>query len=140
MVQVNTKKIRILLCRLGVDTHTRATEVLAKAFRDAGMEVILLGIGVTPKMAVDVALQEDVDVIAISSHDNFHRKLVPQVIELLEEGEMSNIAVVAGGIIPSEDKVFLESLGVSGFYGPGIPLQVITDHVKSRVQNQLSLK
>ncbi len=93
-----------------------------------------MGWGLTPEQVVDVAIQESADVIALSSHDNFHKMLFPKIVKLLKDRGAGNILLVAGGIIPEKDKPLLESLGITGNFGPGTPGQVIVDHVKKVVK------
>lgn len=127
------RPIRVVLGRLGVDKHSRAALVVCKALRDAGMEVIYLGYGLLPESIVNTAVQEGSDVIALSSHCNYHRMLFPKVMQLLKEKGREDICVVAGGIIPPRDKEFLESIGITGSMGPGTPTDEIVKHIKDRV-------
>lgn len=130
MVEENSKrKIRVLMGILGIDIHRRGAEVVSKALRDAGAEVIYMGYCLTPEMIVDTAIQEDVDVIGLSTHCGYHRILFPKVLELLREKKANNIRVVAGGTIPVKDKPFLEGIGVTGNFGPGTPPKLIVDHI-----------
>ncbi len=124
------KKIKVLLGILSTDIHTRASLVIAQALRDAGMEVVFLGFGLTPEMIVNAAEEEDPDVIGLSTHEGFHLQLFPKVISKLAEKKM-DIPVVAGGSIQEKDKPFLESIGVTGNFGPGTPLNTVIDHIKS---------
>jgi len=126
-------KIRVVLAKLSVDKHIRALQVVAQVLRDGGMEVVFMGWGMIPEHIVDVAIQESADIIALSTHDNFHKILFPKVVQLLKDRGASNIRLVAGGIIPEKDKPFLESLGITGNFGPGTPGQVIVDHIRKIV-------
>jgi len=130
MVEENSKrKIRVLMGILGIDIHRRGAEVVSKALRDAGAEVIYMGYCLTPEMIVDTAIQEDVDVIGLSTHCGYHRILFPKVINLLRERKAGSVRVVAGGTIPVKDKAFLEDIGVTGNFGPGTSIDVIVDHM-----------
>lgn len=130
MVEENSKrKIRVLMAILGIDIHRRGAVVVSKALRDAGAEVIYMGYCLTPEMVVDTAIQEDVDVIGLSTHCGYHKILFPKVINLLRERKADSVRVVAGGTIPVKDKAFLEGIGVTGNFGPGTPLKSIVDHI-----------
>ena len=123
------RKIRVLMGILGIDIHRRGAEVVSKALRDAGAEVIYMGYCLTPEMIVDTAIQEDVDVIGLSTHCGYHRILFPKVINLLRERKAGSVRIVAGGTIPVKDKAFLEDIGVTGNFGPGTSIDVIVDHI-----------
>ena len=127
------RKIRVLVAKPGLDTHWRGATVIAQALRDAGMEVIYTGSYQSPEMVVDTAIQEDSDVIAMSFMGGSHKPLSKQVVELLKERHVDNICLVAGGIIPDHDRPILESMGVTGNYGPGTSLDIIVSHIKERV-------
>ena len=116
-----TKKIRVLMAKPGLDGHDRGAKVVARALRDAGMEVIYTGIRQTPEMIVEVAMQEDVDVIGLSSLSGAHLELFTEVMERLREKGMADVAVVAGGIIPEDDIPALEKAGIRAIFGPGTP-------------------
>ena len=116
---MNNRKIRVLIAKPGLDGHDRGAKVVARALRDAGMEVIYTGIRQTPEMIVSTALQEDVAVIGLSSLSGAHLELFGAVMKLLEENGMQDVPVVAGGIIPDEDVAFLEQMGVKAVFGPG---------------------
>ena len=128
------RKIRVVLAKLSADKHVRGLQVVAQALRNGGLEVVLTGWGMTPEQVVNAAIQEDVDVICLSSHDNFHKILFPKVVQLLKDHGAADIHLVAGGIIPEKDKPFLEDLGITGNFGPGTPGQVIAEHVKEVVE------
>jgi len=132
----SNKPIRILVAKLGLDGHDRGALVLARAFRDAGMEVIYSGLFCTPEQAVKMAIDEDVDVIAMSLLNGAHLTLFPKVARLLKEKDRDDILVVGGGVIPEQDKPLLENAGVLGNFGPGTPLndiiRFITEEVKKR--------
>ena len=129
------RKIRIVMAKPGLDGHDRGIKVLAAAYRDAGMEVIYLGLRQTPEMIVSSALQEDADVIALSSLNNAHNTIFVNVLSLMEEKGLDNVLLVGGGIIPKKDMEVLENKGVGKLFGPGTPVQetidYITDWVKS---------
>ena len=127
--------MKILFAILSVDIHNRAALVLCQAFRDAGMEVIYPGYGLTPSMLASIAEQEDPDVICLSSHQGFHTQLFPVLMEELKQRGLT-IPVVAGGSIPDKDKPLLEGMGISGNFGPGTPLPVIIDHVRKRAHEK----
>ncbi len=126
------KPIRILIAKPGIDGHDRGVYVLARAFRDAGMEVIYPGLLPTPESIIETAIDEDVDVIAISLLNGAHMAVFTKVMNLLKEKKANGIAVVGGGIIPDEDKSKLEKMGVTGNYGPGTSLNIIIEHIKKR--------
>jgi methylmalonyl-CoA mutase C-terminal domain/subunit len=130
------KKIRILVAKPGLDGHDRGVLVLARAFRDAGMEVIYSGLLPSPEQVAQMAIDEDVDVVALSLLNGAHMTSFPKVKKLIEQKGGADIVVVGGGIIPNEDKAKLTKLGVTGLYGPGTSLEEIIDHVKKRVKEQ----
>ena len=113
------KKIRVLIAKPGLDGHDRGAKVVARALRDAGMEVIYTGIRQTPEMIVETALQEDVDVIGLSSLSGVHLELFPEVMERLAARGMKDVVVVAGGIIPEDDIPALKEMGIKAVFGPG---------------------
>lgn len=127
---ISGKRPRILIAKPGLDGHDRGAKVIARALRDAGMEVIYTGLRQTPQMIVTAALQEDVDAIGLSILSGAHMTLLPQILTLLNENDMSDIPVFVGGIIPKEDIPFLESLGVTAVFGPGSGLTEITETVQ----------
>jgi len=127
------KKIRVLIAKPGLDGHDRGAKVIARALRDAGMEVVYTGIRQTPEMIAEAALQEDVDVIGMSILSGAHMALFPRVMELLCENGMDDVLVVAGGIIPDEDVPALQEMGVKGIFGPGTSTDEIVAFVRQRV-------
>ena len=127
------KKIRVLIAKPGLDGHDRGAKVIARALRDAGMEVVYTGIRQTPEMIVEAALQEDVDVIGMSILSGAHMALFPRVMELLHENGMDDVLVVAGGIIPDEDMPALQEMGVKGIFGPGTSTDEIVEFVRQHV-------
>lgn len=112
-------KIRVLVAKPGLDGHDRGAKVVARALRDGGMEVIYTGIRQTPEMIVEVALQEDVDIIGLSSLSGAHMELFSEVMERLKQKGMGNVIIVAGGIIPEDDIPALQQIGVKAIFGPG---------------------
>lgn len=126
---MNTR-IRVLVAKPGLDGHDRGAKVIARALRDAGMEVIYTGLRQTPEMIVNAALQEDVNVIGLSILSGAHNAIVPRVMELLREKEMTDVKVVVGGIIPDEDAQALKRLGVAGVFQPGASLEQIVSFVR----------
>ena len=123
------QKIRIIMAKPGLDGHDRGIKVLARAFRDAGMEVIYLGLRQTPKMIVNAALQEDADVIALSTLNNTHMTVFPRVMELMNDKEIGDILLTGGGIIPREDMCKLQNIGVGKLFGPGTPIQETVNYI-----------
>jgi methylmalonyl-CoA mutase, C-terminal domain len=124
------KKIRVLIAKPGLDGHDRGAKVVARALRDAGMEVIYTGIRQTPEMIVQAALQEDVDVIGLSCLSGAHRELFGDVMQGLGEKGLDSVAVVAGGIIPEEDIPALEKMGIKAVFGPGTKTADIAETIK----------
>ena len=119
------RKIRVLIAKPGLDGHDRGAKVIARALRDAGMEVVYTGIRQTPEMIAEAALQEDIDVLGLSILSGAHMALFPRVIELLHENDMEDVLVLAGGIIPDEDVPALHEMGIQGVFGPGTPTDEI---------------
>ena len=120
------RKIRILMAKPGLDGHDRGIKVLAAAYRDAGMEVIYLGLRQTPEKIVSSALQEDADVIALSSLNNAHMTIFPNILKLMKENKIDDVLLVGGGIIPKKDVLTLEDMGVGKLFGPGTPCLLYT--------------
>ncbi len=123
------RKIRIIMAKPGLDGHDRGIKVLASAYRDAGMEVIYLGLRQTPDMIVSAALQEDADVIALSSLNNAHNTIFVDVLEVMKTNKLDDVLLVGGGIIPKDDANKLEKLGVGKLFGPGTPVQKTIDYI-----------
>jgi methylmalonyl-CoA mutase C-terminal domain/subunit len=113
------RKIRVLVAKPGLDGHDRGAKVVARALRDAGMEVIYTGLRQTPEMIADAALQEDVDAVGLSILSGAHMALMPRILDLLRKNGQDNVKVFLGGIVPDEDLPALREMGVSGVYGPG---------------------
>ncbi len=134
------KPIKILLAKPGIDGHDRGILVLAKAFRDAGMEVIYVGLLPTPEEVVDTAVNEDVDAIALSLLNGAHMTVFKKVADLMKSRGVNDIAVIGGGTIPEADKPKLEKMGISGNYGPGTPISTIIEHITSRAAEMRKLK
>jgi methylmalonyl-CoA mutase, C-terminal domain len=126
--------IRVLVAKPGLDGHDRGAKVIARALRDAGMEVIYTGLRQTPEMIVNAALQEDVQVIGLSILSGAHNAIVPRLMELLREKEMSDVLVVVGGIIPDEDAAELKKLGVAEVFQPGASLEKIIQFIRDSVK------
>ena len=122
--------IRVLVAKPGLDGHDRGAKIIARALRDAGMEVIYTGLRQTPEMIVNSALQEDVQVIGLSILSGAHNAIVPRILELLREKEMTDVRVIVGGIIPDEDAMELEKLGVLKVFQPGSSLDDIVATVR----------
>ena len=129
------RKIRIVMAKPGLDGHDRGIKVLAAAYRDAGMEVIYLGLRQTPEMIVSSALQEDADVIALSSLNNAHNTIFVNVLSLMEEKGLDNVLLVGGGIIPKKDMEVLENKGVGKLFDPGTPVQETIDYITNWVKS-----
>lgn len=131
-----TEIIRVLVAKAGLDGHDRGAKIIARALRDAGMEVIYTGIRQTPQMIVEAAVQEDVDVVGLSSLSGAHMELFPQIINGLKEQRMEDIIVVAGGIIPEEDREALMAMGIKGIFGPGSSMRDIGEFIRKAVAKQ----
>ena len=127
------RKIRVLIAKPGLDGHDRGAKVIARALRDAGMEVVYTGIRQTPEMIAEAALQEDVDVVGMSILSGAHMALFPRVMELLHENDMDDVLVVTGGIIPDEDVPALNEMGIMGVFGPGTATDEIVDFIRENI-------
>jgi methylmalonyl-CoA mutase C-terminal domain/subunit len=125
------RKIRVLVAKPGLDGHDRGAKVVARALRDAGMEVIYTGLRQTPEMIAEAALQEDVDVVGLSVLSGAHMSLVPRILELLRANGQENVRVFLGGIIPDQDVPRLKEMGVTGVYGPGASTETIVNEIRS---------
>lgn len=129
-----TRPIRVLVAKPGLDGHDRGAKVIARALRDAGMEVIYTGIRQTPEMVVEAAIQEDVDAILLSILSGAHMALFPRIIELLEENHVDDVLIAAGGILPDEDIPAIKALGIKGCFGPGTSTDEIVKFVRENIQ------
>tara|TARA_Y100000588_G_C13389051_1_gene558220 strand:+ start:66 stop:443 length:378 start_codon:yes stop_codon:yes gene_type:complete len=125
------------MAKPGLDGHDRGIKVLARAFRDAGMEVIYLGLRQTPEMIVTAALQEDANVIALSTLNNTHMTIFPKVYNLMQSNGLDNVLLTGGGIISSQDMKKLKKLGVGQLFGPGTPIQDTIDYITHWVKNNI---
>ncbi len=127
------RKIRVIIAKPGLDGHDRGAKVVARALRDAGMEVIYTGLRQTPEMIAEAALQEDVDVVGLSILSGAHMALVPRVLDLLKTNGQGHVKVFLGGIIPDEDVTQLKALGVLGVYGPGALSETYINDIRQAV-------
>ena len=130
---MDERKIRVLVAKPGLDGHDRGAKVVARALRDAGMEVIYTGLRQTPEMITEAALQEDVDVIGLSILSGAHMALMPRIMALLAENEMSDVAVFIGGIVPNDDIPQLKEMGVLEIFGPGTSTEDIVLTIREAV-------
>jgi methylmalonyl-CoA mutase C-terminal domain/subunit len=133
---MNEKKIRVLVAKPGLDGHDRGAKVIAAALRDAGMEVIYTGLHQTPEKIATTALQEDVDVVALSVLSGAHMTLFPRVVKLLQESGMTDVLVTGGGIIPVEDAEALQEQGVGQLFGPGTATSDAVDYIQGWAANR----
>ena len=129
-----TRPIRVLVAKPGLDGHDRGAKVIARALRDAGMEVIYTGIRQTPEMIVEAAIQEDVDAILMSILSGAHMAIFPRVMDLLKENQVDDVLVAAGGILPDEDVPAIKALGIKGCFGPGTSTEEIINFVRANIQ------
>ena len=134
------QKIRVLVAKPGLDGHDRGAKILARALRDAGMEVIYTGIRQTPQMIVEAAIQEDVDAILMSILSGAHMAIFPKVMGLLRQNGVDDVLVMAGGILPDEDIPAIEAMGVKGNFGPGTSLATIIEFVRANVSPERMLQ
>jgi methylmalonyl-CoA mutase C-terminal domain/subunit len=135
MISVTTEqKIRVLVAKPGLDGHDRGAKVIARALRDAGMEVIYTGLRQTPEMIVSASLQEDVQVIGLSILSGAHNAIVPRVMDLLKQNKMDDVLVLVGGIIPDQDVEGLKKIGVAGIFQPGTPMDDIVKFIREHVK------
>ncbi len=126
--------IRVLVAKPGLDGHDRGAKIIARALRDAGMEVIYTGLRQTPEMIVNAALQEDVQVIGLSILSGAHNAIVPRLMELLRQNEMTDVKVIVGGIIPDDDAEDLKRQGVAAVFQPGASLETIVEFIRGASQ------
>ncbi len=128
------KKIKIIVAKPGLDGHDRGAKLLSRIFAEAGMEVVYTGLRQTPEMIVETALQEDADVVGLSSLSGVHNYFFPRVVELLKEKKLGNVLVVGGGIIPLEDIPTLKKSGIAEIFGPGTSTDTIVGFIKANVK------
>ena len=128
------RRIRVLVAKPGMDGHDRGVKVIARALRDAGMEVIYTGLRQTPEMIVNASLQEDVDVIGLSILSGAHNVIVPRVMEMLKQNEMTDVMVLVGGIIPDQDVTSLKENGVAAVFQPGTPMNDIVRFIRENMR------
>ncbi|MFC1561639.1 cobalamin B12-binding domain-containing protein [candidate division KSB1 bacterium] len=133
------RKIRVLLAKPGLDGHDRGAKVMAQAMKDAGLEVIYTGLHQTPEMIINAAVQEDVDVVALSILSGAHMTLFPQVKKLMNEHGLENVLLTGGGIIPQGEMKELESIGIGKLFGPGSPTREGIDYIVNWVQKNRAL-
>ena len=129
------RKIRVVVAKPGLDGHDRGAKIIARALRDAGMEVIYTGLHQTPEQIVETVLQEDADAVGLSILSGAHMTLVPRIIELLREQDAGDVVVTVGGTIPNQDIPELKELGVAEVFTPGAPTQAIIDFIEERSRN-----
>jgi len=129
-------KIRVIIAKPGLDGHDRGAKVIARALRDAGMEVIYTGLRQSPEQIVSAALQEDADVIGLSILSGAHNHICPRVMDLLGDKGLTDVLVVVGGIIPDVDIPRLRAIGIEGIFLPGIPMQTIVDYINGHVRTR----
>jgi len=135
---MSEQKIRVLVAKPGLDGHDRGAKVIARALRDAGMEVIYTGLRQTPEMIAEAALQEDVDAVGMSVLSGAHMALVPRVLELMRANDQEHVKVFVGGIIPDEDVPRLQEMGVSAVYGPGASTETIIQDIRAALRGDAS--
>ncbi len=133
---MNERKIRVLVAKPGLDGHDRGAKVIARALRDAGMEVIYTGLRQTPEMIASAALQEDVDAVGISILSGAHKTLCPRIVDLMRENGMDDTLILVGGIVPNEDIADLKSRGISEVFLPGTSTEDIVTYIRANVRAQ----
>ena len=136
MSNTTTQAIRVLIAKPGLDGHDRGAKVIARALRDAGMEVIYTGLRQTPEMITEAALQEDVDVVGLSILSGAHMTLVPRIREVMNANELGDVPIILGGIIPEEDKPRLQEMGVAAIFGPGSSTETIEQEIRRIVADK----
>jgi len=129
-----SRRVKILVAKMGLDGHDRGALILCRAFRDAGMEVIYSGLFATPDRIAQIAEDEDVDAIAMSLLNGAHGTLFPRVVKALKKKGIKDVLVMGGGVIPDEDRKGLEKAGIDGVFGPGTPLVTVIDHITKGVK------
>ncbi len=132
-----SRKIRVLIAKPGLDGHDRGAKVVARSLRDSGMEVVYAGLRQTPEMIVETALQEDVDVIGLSILSGAHLPLFARTMELLREEGLGRVLVIAGGIIPNEDLPRVKEMGIHAVFGPGTPISEIVEFIKANAPTRV---
>ena len=138
---VSSQKIRVLIAKPGLDGHDRGAKIIARALRDAGMEVIYTGLHQTPEMIAEAALQEDVDAVGLSILSGAHMALFPRVMEELHKRGLNDVMVYAGGIIPDDDIPAIKEMGIAGVFGPGTPMEEAVRFVREYVgQRQVGIE
>ena len=133
-VHSKKKPIRVLVSKLGLDGHDRGALVICRALRDSGMEVVYSGLFCTPQQVAKIAIDEDVDVVAMSLLNGADLTIFPKVARILEEQGVTDILLIGGGVIPLKDKKILEEKGVKGNFGPGTPLNIIIDYINKNLK------
>jgi methylmalonyl-CoA mutase C-terminal domain/subunit len=133
---MNDRKIRVLICKPGLDGHDRGAKVVAAALRDAGFEVVYTGLRQTPEMVVETAIQEDVDAIGLSLHSAAHMTIFPKVLKLLRKRGADHILLTGGGIIPDEDRAELEGMGIGRLFGPGATSAEYVAYIREEVSRR----
>ncbi len=128
------RKIRVLVAKPGLDGHDRGAKVIARALRDAGMEVVYTGLRQTPEQIVQAAIQEDADVVALSILSGAHNHLFPRVMELLAQKGVNDVLVIGGGVIPEDDIPFLKKAGIAEIFGPGTPTKATIDFIRANLK------
>jgi len=136
----SSAKIRVLVAKPGLDGHDRGAKVIARALRDAGMEVIYTGLRQTPEMIVSAAIQEDVDCIGLSILSGAHNVIVPRILDLLKAQHAEDILVILGGTIPDEDAAALKQSGIAAIFGPGTPLETTISYIREHIKPRSLLK
>ena len=134
--ETSTRKIRVVVAKPGLDGHDRGAKIIARALRDAGMEVIYTGLHQTPEQIVETVLQEDADAVGLSILSGAHMTLVPRVVDLLREQDAGDVVVTVGGTIPAQDIPELKQLGVAEVFTPGAPTQDIIDFIRAAVSQR----
>lgn len=134
------RPIRVLVAKPGLDGHDRGAKVVARALRDAGMEVIYTGIRQTPEMIAEAALQEDVDVVGLSILSGAHRDLFPRIVEQLKQKQLDDVVLVCGGIIPDDDIPLVQQMGFAGVFGPGTSTQDIAAFIRAQVAQKRGVR
>ncbi len=128
------RKIRVVVAKPGLDGHDRGAKVISRALRDAGMEVIYTGLHQTPQQVVETVVQEDPDCVCLSILSGAHNALFPKIMQLLKEKDITDVLVMAGGVIPDDDIPALKDIGVEGFFGPGTELKTIVDYIRTHLK------